>query len=142
MKACKSFFAILILLIVAACNNDGGEKLIGSMRFSTVTTGTFDPSLKYLFTFSGLVGDLEIPNGIMLGPNADTTIAFNRVGERLSIYMSNVPTTCGNITSKSTTKSQFGFNDNPGKPGADYESIFLVPLNGSTGTIEFTIACN
>ena len=133
----------IILFLIAGCNNDeGGDKLLGSMRFSTVTNGTIDASHNYLFTFSGLVGDLEIPNGIQLGPNSDTTITFNRVGERLSIYMQEVPTACGNISSKSTTSTQIGFNDNPSEPGAVHESIFITPIDGSTGTIEFTVECN
>ncbi len=142
MRACKSILILIVPFFIAGCNNDNGERLKGSMRFSTVTTGTIDASHKYLFTFSDLVKDLEIPNGIQIGPNSDTTITFNRVGERLSIYMKEVPTSCGDISSKSTTTSQFGFNDNPGEPGAVYESIFVIPIDGSTGIIEFTIVCN
>ncbi len=142
MGACKSFFAVLIFLVVISCNDNDGDRLKGSMKFSTVTTGTIDGTHKYLFTFSGLVGDLEIPNGIELGPNSETTIEFNRVGEILKVWVSNVPTSCPNISSKSSTGNQLTTNANPSEPGADYESGFLVPVNGSTGTLEFTIECN
>lgn len=141
MRLFKYFIPAMFIIMLSCNKDDGGERLMGSMRFTTETTGT-DPGTKYHFTFSGLVGDLEIPNGIMLGPNADTTVSFNRVGEKLSVFVMELPAGCGVVSSSSSTTSQLGFNDNPSEVGAVYESIFLVPLDGSTGELKFEITCN
>ncbi len=149
MKACKSTLITIVLFSFAfylSCNNDDdGERLKGQIGITTVTTGTIDANHKYLITFSGLTGDLEYADGIEVGANDNILIVMPRVGERLSLYLSNIPADCPNVSSSSATGNQIGFNGNPSDPKhpeAQYQSIYLVPVDGSVGELTFTIACN
>jgi len=139
------FTLALALVISTACNNDDGERLSGKIEVTTITTGTFDPAHEYLLTFSELVGIQDYPNGVRIGPNVSAALDLPRVGEVLWVYISDVPTSCPGISSASSTGNQLAFQPNPTDPDhpeAQYGSSFLVPLNGSVGTLSFTIACN
>ncbi len=148
MKACNSTLLTIVLLsfvFFMSCNNDDGERLKGQLGVTTVTTGTIDANHKYFITFSGLVGDLEYADGIEIGANDNILIQMPRVGEILSVYLSNIPTDCPDVSSASDTNNQIGSNGNPSDPKhpeAQYESIFLVPGDGSAGELTFTVACN
>ena len=149
MKTCKSTLITIVLfsfIFYMSCNNDdNGEKLTGQIGVTTVTTGTIDAGHKYLITFSGLVGDLEYADGIEIGANDNILIIMPRVGEQLTLYLSNIPTNCPDVTSTSATSNQIAFGGIPGDPKhpeAQYQSIYLVPVDGSVGELTFTIACN
>ncbi len=148
MRACKSIFVYLFVFVsifVSSCNDDPGERLKGQLGITMKTTGTIDPDHKYLITFGGLLGDLEFSDGIELGPNDNALLIMPRVGERIDIYISNIPVDCPDVSSSSSTKNQVGFNENPSDPKhpeAQYQSIFIVPLNGSVGELEFAVGCN
>jgi len=142
-----SIFSLSLLLIISCNDDDGGEKLIGSMSFVTITNGPIDSNHMYLMTFSDLVGDLEYPDGIEIGANDEKTVVFNRVGEQLTVYLSNLPDNCpaSEVSSASTTGSQWasgGTPNDPKHPEAEYQSIIVIPLDGSTGNLTFTIECN
>jgi len=149
MRACRSLlihFLTALFLILLACNDDdGGERLKGQLGITIEVSGPIDSSQKFLITFSGLVGDLEYKDGIEIGPNDPTQIEMPRVGEKLSIYLSNIPANCPDVSSSSSTKNQIGSNGSPSDPKhpeAQYQSVFLIPVDGSVGELTFAVACN
>ena len=149
MSACKStsiYLLIFLVLIVTSCNNDDPEeKLKGQLGITLKTEGTIDPGHKYLITFGGLLGDLEYENGIEIGPNTNALLEMPRVGEIIHVFLSNIPIECPDVSSSSSTSNQLGTNENPSDPKhpeAQYESIFLVPNDGSVGALEFAVGCN
>ena len=148
MKFFKTpFLAALTLGItfIFSCNNDDGEKLSGQMKFVTSTSGTIADGHMYLMTFSGLTGDQDIPGGVQIGANDEKVVDFLRVGEKLTVYLSNIPDECPNVSSSSSTASQFasgGTPNDPKHPEAEYQSIIIIPGDGSQGQLTFTIACN
>jgi len=149
MRLIKLLFLTLFvgyLSFLISCSDDEGEKLSGQMLFVTSTTGDIDPGHQYLIEFSGLVGELEIPDGIVIGINDQQLVPFNRVGEQLTVYLSNIPAECAdNVSSSSSTGSQLasgGTPNDPDHPDAQYQSIIIVPVDGSEGNLTFTIICN
>ena len=138
----RAFF-LLLAIIFLGCD-DSTERLTGQIEITTETTGTFDPGVQYLITFSELVGIQDYPNGVMIGPNESSgTLAMPRVGEVLQIYISNVPSGC-DITSSSSTGHQLQLIHSPSDPDhpqAQYGSGFVVPIDGSLGQLTFTITC-
>jgi len=148
MKSIKiTFLSVFTLALVffISCSTDDGEKKSGMGEVTMNVTGTIDPGHKFLLTFSDLVGIQDYPDGVEVSANESVDLVFPRVGELLSIYVSNIPTNCPDISSSSSTGSQVGFNNNPSDgdhPEAEYESIFLVPVDGSQGKLQFTIDCD
>ena len=149
MKYLKlSFLAVLTLGIISiiSCNKDDGEKLSGQMKFETSTSGTIADGHMYLMTFSGLTGDQDIPEGVQIGANDEKVVDFLRVGERLTVYLSNIPDEClGDVSSSSSTGSQFasgGTPNDPKHPEAQYQSIIIIPGDGSQGQLTFSLVCN
>jgi hypothetical protein len=148
MKSIK--FTLLGILTLAlaffiSCNDDNGEKLSGQMKFVTNTSGTIEANHMYLLTFSGLTGEQDIPNGVQIGANDEKVVDFLRVGEKLNVYLSNIPDECPNVSSASSTGTQFasgGTPNDPQHPEAQYQSIIIIPGDGSQGELTFTIACN
>ena len=136
---------LLAFLLLEACN-DPNERLSGQVSITTVTTGTFDPGVEYLITFSDLVGIQDYPNGVSIGPNASTgPLTVPRVGELLWICISGVPSNCLDISTSSPTTNQLGSGDSPTQcdfPDAQFGSNFLIPIDGSLGELVFTISCN
>ena len=134
----------LSFVFLISCNDDEGKK-IGAGEVTITVNGTIEPDHKFLLTFSDLVGIQDYPNGVEVSTGESVELVFPRVGELLSIYLSNIPTNYGDVSSTSSTSSQVGFNDNPSDPDhpeAEYESIFLVPVDGSVGKLEFSLNCN
>ena len=139
-------FTLLVLLtfgfiFLISCNDDD-EKLSGQLTIKTVTTGTIDANHMYLMTFSGLTGEVDIPDGVQIGINDEKVVDFLRFGERLNIYLSNIPTECPNVSSASATGNQFasgGTPNDPDHPEAQYQSIVIIP---EAGELTFTIECN
>lgn len=149
MKSIKTIFLgvfTFALVSFISCNtDDGGEKLSGQMKFITNTSGTIDPGHMYLMTFSGLTGDQDIPDGVQIGANDEQVVDFLRVGERLYVYLSNIPVECPDVSSSSATGDQFasgGTPNDPQHPEAQYQSIIIIPVDGSQGSLQFDIICN
>ena len=148
MRARKSilihFLTASFLFLLACDGDDGGERLKGQLGITIEVSGPIDSSHKFLITFSGLVGDLEHKDGVEIGPNDSKQIEMPRVGEQLSIYLSNIPENCPDVSSSSSSSNQIGFNGNPSDskhPEAQFESIYLIPLDGSVGELTFAVGC-
>ena len=131
-------------IFLISCSDDDGPKT-GMAEVTINVSGSIDPGHKFLLTFSDLVGIQDYPDGVEVTANQSVELTFPRVGELLSIYLSNIPSTCTNVSSASSTGNQAGFNENPSDadhPEAEYESIFLVPVDGSVGELSFSMTCN
>ncbi len=149
MRACRSFFVylfVIVIIFVSSCNKDDqGERLKGQLGITMKTTGTIDPDHKYLITFGDLLGDFEYENGVEIGANDNALLIMPRVGEIIEIYLSNIPNDCPDVSSSSSTGNQLLSTENPSDfkhPEAQYQSTFLVPLDGTAGELEFSIDCN
>ena len=144
MKSIKFTLLSIITFVLAffiSCGDDE-ERKSGQLTFKTVTTGTIDTGHMYLLTFSGLTGEVDIPNGVQIGINDEQAVDFLRWGERLTVYLSNIPTGCTDISSASATGDQFasgGTPNDPDHPEAQYQSIVIIP---ESGELTFTIECN
>ena len=137
----RILLSVCFLAFLVSCNDEPEERLSGQVSVGINVTGPIDADHKFLLTFSGLVGDLELEDGVLVTANKDTTIAFNRVGERLSIFLNEVPSNCGNYSLSSSNIIALELVS-PSEPGAVFGASIIVPLDGSLGEIGFNIECN